>query len=431
MGAQEVEPGKYYCEKCRKTMGAVQFFTYKDGSKSELCKQCLTMHINNWEPETFKWLLEKFDVPYLPWEWDKIRDKQYAKDPYKMNGNSVFGRYLAKMKLNQWNKYHWSDTERLVREADELANRAAAAKEEDEKLENMRKLADEGAISESQYQTYAETQIEKPIPKPESLPNPYENGQANPAYRAAARASVYPVNDNPFEEIDLPDVGNDLTQEDKIYLATKWGRFYSAEEWVTLEKKYNDFTNSFDIHSAATIDTLIFICKTSLKMNQALDSGDIESYQKLSRVYDAQMKAAKFTEAQNKEDKSNDFDSIGCIVEFCEKEGGFIPRFYTETPQDKVDVVIADEKSYVKSLVDGDSGLAQQIEQYLKKREILEEQKRNKEKAKLEGKEQIELTDKDIQEYIEHQQKEKEKDIIAEDDDDEDSFGSLFSVEVE
>ena len=52
-------------------------------------------------------------------------------------------------------------------------------------------------------------------------------------------------------------------------------------------------------------------------------------------------------------------------------------------------------------------------------------------KAKLEGKEQIELTDKDIQEYIEHQQKEKEKDIIAEDDDDEDSFGSLFSVEVE
>ena len=217
MGAQEVEPGKYYCEKCRKTMGAVQFFTYKDGSKSELCKQCLTMHINNWEPETFKWLLEKFDVPYLPWEWDKIRDKQYAKDPYKMNGNSVFGRYLAKMKLNQWNKYHWSDTERLVREADELANRAAAAKEDDEKLENMRKLADEGAISESQYQTYAETQIEKPIPKPESLPNPYENGQANPAYRAAARASVYPVNNNPFEEIDLPDVGNDLTQEDKIY----------------------------------------------------------------------------------------------------------------------------------------------------------------------------------------------------------------------
>ena len=75
--------------------------------------------------------------------------------------------------------------------------------------------------------------------------------------------------------------------------------------------------------------------------------------------------------------------------------------------------------------------MAQQIEQYLKKREILEEQKRNKEKAKLEGKEQIELTDKDIQEYIEHQQKEKEKDIIAEDDDDEDSFGSLFSVEVE
>lgn len=401
MGAQEVESGKFYCEKCRRTMGPTQFFIYKNGERCELCKSCLTMHVNNWDPETFTWLLEKFDVPYLPWEWNKIRDKKYAEDPYKMNGNSVFGKYISKMKLRQWKDYHYSDSERLQQENEALLAKAESVSED--RTEEMKKLLAEGAISEAQYLTYAQTQTTAPPP---GVAGPYAAGNA------ASANSSYPQNDHPFEEVELPDVGNDLTAEDKIYLATKWGRFYSAEEWVALEKKYTDFTNSFDIHSAATIDTLIFICKTSLKMNQALDSGDIESYQRLSRVYDAQMKSAKFTEAQNKEEKSSEFDSIGRIVEFCEKEGGFIPRFYIEEPQDKVDVVIADEKTYLRSLVDGDAGLAQQIEQYLKKKEILEQQKKNREKAKWDGKLEVEITDEDISEYV--QQQESEKDTDAE-----------------
>ena len=43
-------------------------------------------------------VLEKMDVPYI--EWNLLRDKAYAKDPYKMNGMSVFGKYISKMKLN-------------------------------------------------------------------------------------------------------------------------------------------------------------------------------------------------------------------------------------------------------------------------------------------------------------------------------------------
>jgi len=33
--------------------------------------------------------------------------------------------------------------------------------------------------------------------------------------------------------------------------------------------------DSFDIQGAARIDTLKMICKTSLKMNEAIDCGDI------------------------------------------------------------------------------------------------------------------------------------------------------------
>lgn len=397
-------PGQFYCSKCNKTMASTKFFTYKDGTKCELCKACLTLHVNNWEPETYVWILEKFDVPYLPNEWNIIRDREYQKDPYKMTGLSVVGRYLSKFKLKQWidpatgKLYTFADSERLQAKAEEEAIKHGNTEQQRaEKLAAMKEMLENGEISEAQYKTYAETQA----PQAGAI-NPYANGAANPAY---------PTNDHPYEEVELVDVGAELTAEDKIYLAMKWGRLYKADEWVALEKLYNEFMKSFDIHSAATIDTLIMLCKTSLKMNQAIDCGDIDSYQKLSRVYDAMMKAGKFTEAQNKEDSSSDFDAIGCIVAFCEKEGGFIPRFYTATPQDQVDVVIADEKSYAKSLFDGDAGLAQQIEQYIKKREILEEQKRNKELARLQGKDTIEISDEDYQEFLQQEEEEKEKDF--------------------
>jgi hypothetical protein len=38
-----------------------------------------------------------------------------------------------------------------------------------------------------------------------------------------------------LDENDLPDFAASLTKEDKVYLALKWGRTYSAEEWVSLE----------------------------------------------------------------------------------------------------------------------------------------------------------------------------------------------------
>ena len=108
-----------YCSKCGRTMADTNFYTYKNGSKCELCKSCLTMHVNNFEPDTYMWLLEKFDVPYIEAEWNVLRDRAYQKDPYKMTGMSVFGKYLSKMKLKQWNKYGWADTEALQAKAEQ------------------------------------------------------------------------------------------------------------------------------------------------------------------------------------------------------------------------------------------------------------------------------------------------------------------------
>ena len=383
-------------------MADTNFYTYKDGTKCELCKACLTMHINNFEPDTFLWLLEKFDVPYIPAEWNILRDRAYAKDPYKMNGMSVFGKYLSKMKLKQWKNFTWADTERLQAEAEEKAKLYGQPQEiAKEKLAEMEEAYKNGEITEAQWMTYKEIKA----PKPE-----FQVISGNTVTTAGPGGSPYPVNDNPFEQVDVPDVGNDLTEEDKVYLAMKWGRLYSSSDWVYLEQKYNDFMNSFDIQGAARIDTLIQICKLSLKMNQALDTGDYDTYAKLSRAYDTLMKSAKFTEAQNKDGDSSEFDSVGAIVAFCEKEGGFIPEYKIEASRDIIDTIIEDNKTYLQTLIHNDTNLSQQIEQFLKKKEIAEEQKRDRQKAKEEGKDVVEISDKDYADFYAAVQADKDQD---------------------
>lgn len=393
-----------YCAKCGKTMDEGQFYTYRDGSKVELCKKCLTMHIDNFDPDTFVWLLEKMDVPYVPSEWNTLRDKAFAKNPRKMNGMSVFGKYLSKMKLKQWKDYTWADTEELKAEdekkrEDYLEEHPEIAAEE----EKLKAQFERGSISEAQYNTYMSTvELNKQLP-PAYMDN--VNGAGNYA------PGTNPFMENNFiPEDEMEDPASELTKDDKIYLAMKWGRCYRPSEWVELETKYNEMMNSFDIQDSDTIGTLILTCKIYLKMNQALDCGDVDGFQKLSRVYDSLRKSAKFTAAQNKEQKNDFVDCIGEMVAYCEEHGGQIPKYEINAPQDIVDKIILDLKNYNKSLIYEDKALAQQIENYLKNRENAEAMKQDRKKAKEQGLLDIELEDEHYKEYYESIEKDKEED---------------------
>lgn len=346
------------CQKCGKMLDEdTQFYTYKNGEKTEMCKKCLTMHIDNWDPSTYLWLLEKMNVPYVPVEWDVLRDRAFAKNP-NLNGMSVFGKYLSKMKLKQWKNYGWADSDRLQalneekRSAQE-AERAAFDAEIKEKFEA-------GEISEAEYKTMvsAQTQHEEYVNAPIMQPNTTMD-----RYYDENTSIVNSQLDNSVAQ---------LTSDDKIYLAMKWGALYKPQEWIELERSYEEMTNSFDIQDADTINTLILICKTNLKMNQALDCGDIEGFQKLSKVSESLRKSAKFTAAQNKEEKNDYVDCVGELVAMCEREG-YIPRFETDIPQDKVDLTLKDMKNYLYKLVTQDLGFGQQIEDALKKIQIQKE----------------------------------------------------------
>lgn len=339
----------FYCDKCKKTMRADQFYgsnnteKYPEG-KLKICKQCMTLRVDNWDPETYMWILQECDVPYIPEEWNKLM-LSYAKDRSKVTGTTIIGRYLSKMKLAQFKQYRWQDSEFLQ----DMAN-----KKTEETMKRQGYSAAEIATVLSGQQL---TMPDKPLEMPDLTPEPAVFGYE----------SAMPQQEDYFAEqlgIDI-DLGADLTDEDKRYLLIKWGKAYKPEEWVKLEQLYKEMEESYDIQGAGHEDILKLVCKTSLKANQLLDIGDVDAAQKMVKMYDGLMKSGKFTAAQNKAENGEYLDSIGELVVICEKEG-FIPRYYTGGPNDRVDETLMDLKNYTHSLVVDEMNLGNLIENAVK-----------------------------------------------------------------
>lgn len=342
----------YYCEKCNRTMNGTEFYSsnnlekYPNDGKFPVCKKCMTMHVDNWNPDTYLWILQEADVPYVPDEWNKLMEK-YGRDPQSMTGMTILGRYLSKMKLKQFKDYHWKDTEFLQ----QMANN---------KLEQTMKR-----------QGYDAQQIATAIEK-SSIVIP-EGELKEPVYAPPPNA---PTEDYFAQQSGEVEQELDLTDEDRTYLRLKWGKTYKPEEWVKLEQLYEEMMASYDIQGAGHKDTLKLICKTSLKANQLIDIGDIEGFQKMSKVYDSLMKSGKFTAAQNKAESGEFVDSIGELIELCEKEG-YIERYYVEQPHDKVDLTIQDMQRYIRTLIEDETNISTMVEKALR-----ENAKEDEEKAK-------------------------------------------------
>ena len=83
------------CTKCGRLLDDLQFYTSNnierfppDGKLPE-CKKCWTLQVDNWDPDTYKPLLEELDIPYF----------YFAKKPFKRG----FLKAKNKMNLNEKN----------------------------------------------------------------------------------------------------------------------------------------------------------------------------------------------------------------------------------------------------------------------------------------------------------------------------------------
>ena len=417
------EKKQRYCPKCNRTKKEDDFYTSKDLEKYpdgrlNMCKSCITMHVDNWDPNTYLWILQECDIPYVPEEWDKLL-ASYAKDPTTVTGMTIMGRYISKMKLKQYKDYHWKDTQILQ----QIKNKKIKEAMQDQGYE-----AGDIALALEKAALPVETDenndiVVPPPPKIEDAPTTPFNAPPPPQEIPDYFDQVY---DGP-EDTTIID---SLTDEDKLYLRMKWGKTYKPDEWVQLEKLYNEMMETYDIQTAGHIDTLKLVCKTSLKSNQLLDMGDVEGAQKMVRMYDMLMKSGHFTANQNKSENLEAIDSVSELVALCEKDG-FIPRYYVDGPQDKVDRTLQDLQGYTRSLVTEEMNLGTLIEQAVKQIQDDKEKEaqRDADAAGDEESFEADLFDEDNNALIMNDEDYQGfKDLVEEDaDEDDEYFNSLLN----
>lgn len=362
--AKDIEE-KIECEICHRLLKKINFYQsnnlekYPDGFIHE-CKKCLTMTVDNWKPSTFLHILEKVDVPYIPREWDSLLAR-YGSDPTKINGTTIIGRYLSKMKLKQNETYRFKDTERFV-SSDNKQKQFFLQQLKKSNVESQINLNDDEEETEFDWDGL-DLDIEENI----------ENAETPEGF----------ITDNN----DTLNYEKELTLEEKKYLVFKWGKGYSWEDMIKMETLYQETAESFDVSNPNHKDYLKKICKASLQLDRALDYGDSDSATKYGRMYDMLNKSAKFTAASNKIEKEEYIGSVGELVALCEKEG-FIPRYHNEENKDIVDKTLEDMNNYIKTLISNEMNLSDLIESSIKMIAI--------EEAKAKLNEDEELTDEEI-----------------------------------
>ena len=341
---------KIICRKCGRERAATKFFKKKTKERIDICVDCLTMYIDNYDYTTFSWILEMFDIPYIKNVWIKMANDIYLKNPAKFSNRSVIGKYIRTMNMKQYADYCFADSDKLNM-AQEMAKERREATVDKDYVLQLQKELEEGKISKAQYDTLS----------PET---PSSIDKEEEEFIALKEEAIKPIQ----QGADEGEIRKQLTDEEYQYLLMKWGYLYQPSQLVQMEKLYNKYANEYELNVDRE-DTLKKICKTSLKMDEALDVGDTQSYQKLASVYDQLRKAGKFTEVQNKEEQERYLDSIGELVALCEREGGPIKEFVDpdEYPQDKVDFTIKDLKSYNYNLATNELNLSDLIQTYIDK----------------------------------------------------------------
>ena len=390
---------KRTCQKCNRFLNIDQFYrsrnleAYPPEGYLPVCKKCFTMHLNNWEPSSITPLLEIMDVPYIPEEWEALLQR-YGQDPKKTSQTAIFGRYLSKMKLKQFSDYRFADSERILEER-EKQKQIAAARDESYRL-RYAAIQDGNVLDKvnADISLLSDDEILELFPQVE-----YQQ-QLQQGFLGAQQFQQVPQE---------PSVEDQIPIEDKMKLSIKWGKTYTVNEWLTMERMYRDMLESYEIKTASHIKYLKMICKTKLKMNQSIDVNDFEGYNKLAKVYDSLMKSAKFTAAQNKTESENEFQAVSELILMAEEEG-FIPRFDVSVPQDIIDATMRDMERYLNTLVREEQGLGNLIEVAIS--QMKREEEANAElEAALEGESFVEedLTDEDYIDFYEFQEEDDEE----------------------
>lgn len=350
--------GYRVCSSCGAKKGDAHYFSApsEDSFLNSVCKSCVYKSIDVRDEATVIPLIEELDLPWVPKIWVETVNK--VVESGKKDAKSVLGRYTRTMNLGQYKEFGYKDSKEVADEYDarhpwDVELRWFADEEETQ--------VEDATAPEKQPQVDVEAFMEQVMDKLDAM-KPKKKQKQEPAEEPAVQPTTA-MNSNEVQLLES------LSDSDVAYLTAKWGSEYLPSEWVQMEDLYRQYEAEYEMNIDRR-QTLVMICKTTVKMNQALSDGNVADYQKLASVLKDLRTSGKFTEAQ-KVEKTRYIDSIGELVAFCEREGGIIPRFKDpdDYPEDLVDFTIKDMKSYTYNLVANEMGLGAIIETYIKKLE--------------------------------------------------------------
>lgn len=380
---------KYRCSVCGRDRDVRYFWKRRDGSMVDMCVTCLTKDVDIKKPETFLPILKELDRPYVETLWVQMVRRQYQKDPDRFNAQKVLGNYIKSMSLVKYSKYGFADSVKFAEEAKQLREQQRAEQEAKERQEKEKKRMEEASRLEQEVNNILSTPVEpKPevaiqdIPAKKALAVKQAPRMAEREQRPVQTASLMPhgIIDPELTSIDEQEILDNLSRKEIQELAIKWGENYAPSEWIKMEEMYQRYAQEFELNVDRE-EALRNLCKTTIKLNQAIDSGDAATASKFASISDQLRKSGAFTEAQKKEEKKDYISSIGQLVSEVERIGGIIPRFdyKYEVEPDKVDLTLKDNQAYLLNLVKNEMGLGDLIESYIQKLDEAAEQNKTTE----------------------------------------------------
>ena len=107
---------KRTCPKCGRTMEEIKFFSYRDDRKKKypICKDCIKMYIDDYNPDTFVKYIKEFNDPWSPTLWNKILKKEeIRRKEQKRSYSSIIGKYLSYVRLKGFQAFTWEKSDQF------------------------------------------------------------------------------------------------------------------------------------------------------------------------------------------------------------------------------------------------------------------------------------------------------------------------------
>lgn len=336
------------CIKCDIPRPYANFYKLKTPTDDDpdgympLCKSCIEHVYKASEPATFMPILKYLDIPWIPSEYRKIYLTKAT--PGKPDNLAILGNYIVKMKLKQYKDYSF--------ELSNLAQDRYETEETRDPIENYNYNI--SLVHLSPLLTSKKNAIDdkEKVIKEEDM-----------QVTAADEISEFSKQDTTQPE---------LTKEEAKYLIMKWGKIFTVDQLLTLEKQYQEMCQDFDIRNASQRNYLKKLCIISLRYDDLLLQQNYEDAKKLSSMYTSITKEAGFQPIQNKTANDDYLNSVSYLVKLAESEGP-IPVYDIEENPDIVDLTIKDFKLWVKNLISDDENITERFD--VAKQELDEQDK--------------------------------------------------------